>query len=181
MKKLLFVIGSLRKDGFNYQLSSLVKDLLKGDFEINYLDYSNMPYFDQDVEKEGNKVVDKVKDIVINSDGIVIFTPEYNLSYPGVLKNLLDWLSRPLKLNDFNSGTAMFGKKVSLLGIGGKNGTKFCLDKLTDLLKFMQVNVMDSNLGFIVNNEAWMDNKVNLNKEQLDELKLFTQKIKDFM
>ena len=181
MKKLLFIIGSLRKDGFNYQLSNYVFDLLKDKYDISYLDYANTPYFNQDVEKEGSNVINDIKNNVMESDGIVIFTPEYNLSYPGVLKNLLNWLSRPLKLNDFNSGTAMMGKKVCLLGIGGKNGTKLCLDKLTDLLKFMQVELLDDKVGFIVNNEAWVNNKVVLDNNQLEELKLFIKKIKDFI
>ena len=111
MKKILFVIGSLRKDSFNRKMAAEVEKILSGRAEISYLDYYNLPYMNQDIEFPAPETVAKVRATVQNVDGLWFFTPEYNYSYPGVLKNLLDWLSRPLKANDFASGTAVLGKK----------------------------------------------------------------------
>ena len=181
MKKLLFIIGSLRKSGFNYQLSKEVYEKIKTKYEITYLEYSNIPYMNQDLENPELEIIKNIRKRIMENDLILIFTPEYNYSYPGVLKNLLDWLSRPLKYNDYNSGTAVLNKKVAVTGIGGKNKTNDARLKLIELLKAMTMNVLDYSIGFQVNNEAWVDNKVLLNDNQIDELNTFIEEVEAFL
>ena len=181
MKKILFIIGSLRNNGFNYQLSKEVYEILKDKYEISYLEYSNIPYMNQDLENPELEIIKNIRTQIMENDLLVIFTPEYNYSYPGVLKNLLDWLSRPLKYNDYNSGTAVLNKKVAVTGIGGKNKTNDARIKLLDLLKTMKMNVLDDSIGFQVNNEAWIDNKVSLSDEQLNELNIFIKELETFI
>ena len=181
MKKLLFIIGSLRKDGFNYQLAKTTESLLKDKYEISYLKYDNIPYMNQDLETPVLNEISNIRNEVINSDGIIIFTPEYNNSYPGLLKNLLDWLSRPLVYNDYSSGTAVKDKKVAITGIGGKNKTLDARTKLIELLTFMGMNVLEYSAGFQVNAEAWKNNKVILSDGQVEELRLFINKCIEFI
>ena len=85
----------------------------------------------------------RVRDEVSKADGIWVFTPEYNHSYPGVLKNLLDWLSRPVKKGASRTETAIAGKKVTISGVGGRNATATVRAKLKELIQFMQADVMD--------------------------------------
>ena len=85
----------------------------------------------------------RVRDVVSEADGIWIFTPEYNHSYPGVLKNLLDWLSRPVKKGASRTETAIAGKKVTISGVGRRNATATVRAKLKELIQFMQADVMD--------------------------------------
>ena len=113
-KKVLFIIGSLRKKSFNRQLAAKCREILmqKG-AEISELEYSDIPFMNQDSEMPVPASINRVRAEVAAADGIWIFTPEYNFAVPGVLKNLLDWLSRPLVPGDFTSGTAIAGKKVT--------------------------------------------------------------------
>ena len=135
----------------------------------------------QDIENPELEIIKNIRTQIMKNDLILIFTPEYNYSYPGVLKNLLDWLSRPLKYNDYNSGTAVINKKVAVTGIGGKNKTNDARIKLIDLLKTMKMNVLEDSIGFQVNNEAWIDNKVILNDNQMNELNTFIKEVENFL
>ena len=90
MKKILFIIGSLRKQSFNREISEMVKDLLKGKAEVTELDYSQVPFINQDDEYPAPQAVADARKAVAEADGVWIFSPEYNYSYPGhVLTTLL--------------------------------------------------------------------------------------------
>ncbi|MBQ3875310.1 MAG: NAD(P)H-dependent oxidoreductase, partial [Bacteroidaceae bacterium] len=96
MKKVLFVVGSLRKQSFNRQVSEFVKILLDGKVQVSELDYADIPFVNQDIEFPTPPSVDRVRKQITEADAIWVFTPEYNYSYPSVVKNLFDWLSRPM-------------------------------------------------------------------------------------
>ena len=100
MKKILFIIGSLRKESFNKKLAKEVEEMLDGRATVEYLDYSDVPLMNQDIEFPAPEAVKRVREKVAKADALWIFTPEYNYSYPGHLKNLIDWLSRPLVAGD---------------------------------------------------------------------------------
>lgn len=114
MKKILFIIGSLRKQSFNREISEMVKDLLKGKAEVTELDYSQVPFINQDDEYPAPQAVADARKAVAEADGVWIFSPEYNYSYPGHVKNLIDWLSRPVDPADRNAPTVLAGKKLVL-------------------------------------------------------------------
>ena len=151
-KKILFIIGSLRKKSFNRQLAAKCREILEksGNVEITELDFSDVPFMNQDVEMNLPTAVSRVRTEVAAADGIWIFTPEYNYAIPGVLKNLLDWLSRPLVPGDFASGTAAAGKKVTMSGVGGKNATQNVRADLKKLLDFIEVLAKDKDNAWFV-------------------------------
>ena len=91
--KLLFIVGSLRKDSFNLQLAQAAAKYLEGKAEVEFLDYKNVQFFNQDIEFPAPPEVAAIREAVNAADGLWIFSPEYNHYFPGVLKNLLDWLS----------------------------------------------------------------------------------------
>ncbi|MDD7536882.1 MAG: NADPH-dependent FMN reductase, partial [Bullifex sp.] len=95
MKKILFIVGSARKGSFNRQLAGQAEKLLEGRAEVAYLDYSSIPLMDQDIEYPAPSEIERVRKACIEADALWFFTPEYNHSYPGAVKNLIDWLSRP--------------------------------------------------------------------------------------
>ena len=91
--------------------------MLKGQAEVSYLHYADLPFINQDIEFPAPESVVRVRQAVQEADGIWIFSPEYNYQIPGVLKNLLDWLSRPLAPNDWERGSAVKGKSVTISGV----------------------------------------------------------------
>ena len=182
MKKILFIVGSLRKQSFNRQLAALAEKMLEGQFNIQYLDFEDVPLMNQDLEANTPAPVARVRKEVLAADGIWIFTPEYNFSYPGLLKNLLDWLSRPMDISDFTNPTAAADKKVTASGAGGNNQTASCRAKLNDLLEFMKMQVMkEPQTGIALGVEAWTKGEFNLTDEQVAQLKAQAEKFAAFV
>ena len=190
MKQILFIIGSLRKNSFNRQLAKIAEDLLKDRFKISYLNFNDIPYMNQDWEIKGQSQcltqeqerIHQVRQEILKADGIWIFTPEYNQSYPGLLKNLLDWLSRPMDISNFANPTAVQGKKVTASGAGGRNKTKSCREKLNELLEYIKMDVMkEPQAGIALGTEAWVKGEFHLTEEQLNELKIQAEKFVEFI
>jgi chromate reductase, NAD(P)H dehydrogenase (quinone) len=102
------IVGSLRKESYNMQLAKTMQDRYKGKMNIQIADIRSLPHFDQDEENNPPQPVKEFKEAIANADGVMIITPEYNWSVPGVLKNALDWASRVDKV--------FIGKPVMTLG-----------------------------------------------------------------
>jgi chromate reductase len=171
MKKILFMIGSLRKQSFNREVSELVKNLLQGKAEVTELDYSAVPLMNQDIEYPAPQAVSDLRRAVSEADGVWIFSPEYNYSYPGHVKNIIDWLSRPVDPNNREAPTVLAGKKFTLTGAGGKAATAGCRKQLTSLLTVLKADVMiEGQTGIALNLEAWTEGRMILTDEQKDQL-----------
>ena len=170
MKKILFIIGSLRAKSFNRQLANVAKEIIGNRAEVPELDYSDLPLLNQDIEQPEPAAVARIRKAVSEADGLWIFTPEYNMSYPGHLKNLLDWISRPVKPMDYGTPTCINGKRVAVSGAGGKAATAHCRAKLTELLSFMKADVLTEQTGIAVPAEAWGTDILTLTDEQKAQL-----------
>ncbi len=103
--------GSLRKQSYNRSLLAAAADYLPGDATLEQYDISDVPLYDQDVLDTGGypPAVQRFRDRLAAADAVLIVTPEYNYSVPGVLKNAIDWASRPPS-QPFN------GKPVAIMG-----------------------------------------------------------------
>lgn len=171
MKNVLFIVGSMRERSFNRQLAKVTEGMIADRCNVKYLDYRDLPMMNQDLEMPVQPVVERVRKDVVEADALWIFTPEYNFSYPGVLKNLLDWLSRPMDMSNFQNPSADLGKKVAISGAGGKNMTQSCRAKLTELLDFMKMDLMhESQTGIALGLEAWTKGELSLTDGQRAEL-----------
>ena len=104
MKKGVAIIGSLREESVNRQIFNNYKRLAQDSFMLEEGKISEIPLFNQDIEKEPESVSALAK-LISKSDGVIFFSPEYNYSIPGVLKNAIDWLSRN-DLKPFNNKLA---------------------------------------------------------------------------
>lgn len=171
MKKILMIAGSLRQNSFNMQLAREAAGMLKGKAEVSFLEYGDIPYMNQDIEFPAPEQIVRVRDEVSCADGIWIMTAEYNYSYPGTLKNLLDWLSRPVRKGASRSETVFYGKKVTVSGAGGKNATAGARAELKKLLKFMNADVMEeSETGVALDTEAFQTDILKLSEESRKSL-----------
>lgn len=170
MKKILFVVGSMRKESFNRQRANIIAEELKGKAKVSFLSYGDIPFMNQDIEFPTPEEILRVRSEVEGADGLWIFTPEYNSSYPGVLKNLLDWLSRPHKPNDYANGSSVTDKKVAISGVAGKSAAAGSRGKLKDLLEIMGMKVMETQVGVTINPEAWANNELTLSDDKKEEL-----------
>lgn len=118
MMKVAAFTGSLRKGSFNHGLLAAAQELVPAGVEIEILDVGLLPLFNQDLETNLPQAVKDFKSKVKAADAILIATPEYNYSIPGVLKNALDWGSRPYGDNSFED------KPAAIMGAsGGMTGT----------------------------------------------------------
>ena len=109
--------GSLRKDSFNKALLRTAADLLPNDAEMEIFDLEGIPPFNQDLENEPPAPVIEFKRKIKAANALLIVTPEYNYSIPGVLKNAIDWASRPYAENAFaNKPVAFMGASIGMLG-----------------------------------------------------------------
>jgi chromate reductase len=106
------IAGSLRKESYNRALLRAAQELAQEGLEIAIFDQvATIPLFNADVEKEGDpEPVLALKRAIGSADGLLIATPEYNHGVPGLLKNLLDWASRP------PGESVLDGKPVGLIG-----------------------------------------------------------------
>ena len=177
MKKILFVIGSLRAKSFNCQVANVAKELIGNRAEVLELDYSDLPLLNQDIEQPEPLAVARIRKAVSEADALWIFTPEYNSSYPGHLKNLLDWLSRPVIPLDYGTPTCINGKRVAVSGAGGKAATANCRAKLTELLAFIKADVLPEQTGIAIPAEAWGTDVLTLTEGQKAELRVQADKL----
>lgn len=140
--KILAIVGSLRKDSYNRQLAFAAKEILGDQVDFKLLEYQDVPLMNQDIEYPAPEAVKRVREEVKSADGIWFFTPEYNHFFPGVLKNLIDWLSRPISDKE---PQVLAGKPAAISGTTpGMSGTGLAQDHLVTLISFLNMNVMNS-------------------------------------
>lgn len=114
---ILGLAGSLRANSFNKSLLRAAVNLAPAEANIETFDLEGIPGFNQDEESNPPEKVKELKRKVEEADAILFVTPEYNYSVSGVLKNAIDWASRPYGENSFNGKpAAIMGASISMLG-----------------------------------------------------------------
>ncbi|MBP7767563.1 MAG: NAD(P)H-dependent oxidoreductase [Prevotella sp.] len=172
MANILFIVGSFRKGSFNGQVAKLAEGFIGDRATVSYLDYSDVPFINQDEEFPAPAAVARLRQTVADADAVWVFTPEYNYSYPGVLKNAIDWLSRPVDPANWTAPTVLAGKLFTASAAGGKLGGSKSLEKLNELLNLLGAKVADvPQTAIALNSEAWTEDKMILTDEQKQEVK----------
>ena len=136
--QLLGISGSLRKNSFNTALLRAAQELAPAGMSIGAADISTLPLYNEDVREKGYPApVQVLRDQIKAADAVLIATPEYNYSIPGVLKNAIDWASRPPE-QPFD------GKIVGIVGASpGRLGTARAQYHLRQCFVFLNAAVLN--------------------------------------
>ena len=178
-KNILLVVGSFRKNSFNQSLADYIAETLKNEANVEFLNYRNLPILEQDTEYPAPEQVIDIRNQVRKADALWVVSPEYNGSYPALLKNLLDWLSRPEKPFDRDTLTVIAGKPVTVSAAAGFTEGKFVRENLSTLFSYIRMNPMPRNgAGIILPMEAWQTGILTLTDEHKE---IINRQVKDFL
>lgn len=109
--------GSLRQQSYNRAILAAALEMVPDNATLEVFDLEGIPPFNQDLEQQPPERVKEFKAKIRSADAILIATPEYNYSIPGVLKNAIDWASRPYGDNAFDGKpVAIMGASIGMLG-----------------------------------------------------------------
>ena len=163
--KILGIPGSLRKGSYNLSALRAAQQLAPPDVELEIFDLHGIPPFSEDDEKNPPAPVTEFKRKIREADAILFATPEYNYSIPGVLKNAIDWASRPYGDNAWN------GKPVGLMGASvGVLGSARAQYHLRQVFVFLNVHSLNQPEVFIANASQKFDAQGNLTDEKTKEM-----------
>lgn len=169
--------GSLRKQSYNRSLLAAAEDYLPEGVTLEQYDISDIPLFDQDVlDNEGYPpAAQRFRDRVAAADAVLIVTPEYNYSVPGVLKNTLDWASRPPS-QPFN------GKPVAIMGASdGPWGTIRAQLHLRQVLVFLNAYPVQQPQVMVPKASEKFDDRGRLTDERTgDQVRALLQALADW-
>jgi len=179
--KVLGIVGSLRQASYNRALMRAAQEMVPDGMTIEVADISKLPLFDEDIESNAPQEVKTLKQQIEAADAILFATPEYNYSVPGVLKNAIDWASRPYGNNSFDGKpAAIMGASVGMLGTGR---AQYHLRQMFVFLNVFPLNTPEVMVPFAsdkVNGEGTLTDEKTREKirELLQALAAWTQKLK---
>ena len=137
MKKFIAISGSLRNGSFNTNLLQAAIELAPEGVEIKMMEIGSLPMYNQDLEAAFPQEAQMLKDAIEGADGVIFATPEYNRSIPSVLKNAIDWASRPWGQNSFAK------KPILILGASvGPIGTAVAQNHLKTIMNYLDTHVV---------------------------------------
>ncbi len=142
--RVLGVSGSLRKASYNTAVLRAAQELAPEGMTITIADISEIPPYDEDVRAKGlPESVQRFRDAIAGADAILFATPEYNFSMSGVLKNAIDWASRP-------PSQPFADKPISIIGAsGGMGGTMRAQYDLRRSAVFLDMHVLNKPEVFV--------------------------------
>ncbi len=154
------IVGSLRKESFNLKLAKALAKLGKDKFDMKFLQIGDLPLFSQDLEADFPAQATRLKNEIMAADAVLFVTPEYNRSLPGVMKNAIDWASRPYGKNAFA------GKPAAICGASpGAAGTACAQQHLRAILGYLDLSLMGQPEVYLQFKDGLIDNDGNVSVE----------------
>ena len=136
--KTLVLIGGISRDSLNKRFYNEMVKHYAGKLSFSTFEIERLPHYSQDIEGEPPAVVDEFKSMIREAHAVLLLTPEYNRSFPGVLKNAIDWGSRPWGQNLWS------GKPAAIMGLSiGSIGTYGAQNQLKTVCSFLNMHIMN--------------------------------------
>ena len=146
------VVGSLRRDSLNRKLATALARLAPPEFSFKQVEIGDLPLYNQDDDTSPAESVKRLKGEISAAQGLLFFTPEYNRSIPGVLKNALDHASRPYGQSVWK------GKPAGVIGVSiGAIGTALAQQHLRNILAYLDVPTLGQPEAFIQAKDGLFD------------------------
>jgi chromate reductase len=162
--RILGIPGSLRRASLNRGLLLAAQEVATSDVSIEVLDLAPVPFYNGDVEAIGlPEPVIELRDRITEADALLLAVPEYNHSFTAVLKNALDWASRPRPVSVLRQ------KPVAMMGAGGGSGTMRAQLGLRPVLHSNEAYLMPKPELYLVNAAERFDEDGNLADEKVRE------------
>jgi chromate reductase, NAD(P)H dehydrogenase (quinone) len=162
---ILGIAGSLRRTSYNRGALRAAQELVPEGAKIEIFDLDGIPPFNQDEESNPPAEVKELKERIRAADGILFSTPEYNYSVPGVLKNAIDWASRPYGQSAWND------KPVAVMGASPSNlGTARAQYHLRQSFIFLNMHPLNGPEVMISNAAERFDEQGNLKDAKTREV-----------
>jgi chromate reductase len=157
---ILGIAGSLRQASYNRAALRAAERLVPEGARLDIFDLAGIPPFNQDDERNPPARVAELKRSIRAADAILLVTPEYNYSFPGVLKNAIDWASRPYGDNAWD------GKPVAVMGASAGNlGTSRAQYHLRQVFVFLNMHAVNKPEVMISGAAERFDDQGNLKDE----------------
>lgn len=157
--------GSLRRESYTTKLAKAFKQLAPENVNVDIIDISQLPLFNQDMEVNLPQTVQKLHADIERADAILLATPEYNRSYSPVLKNALDWGSRPEGQNKWK------GKPVAVVGCTPyKLGAFGAISHLRQVLMYLDMPALQQPEFYLGGAEDKFNEKGELTDEETKKM-----------
>ena len=148
------LVGSLRKGSINKAFAHGLAEIAKGKLDFQFIEIGDLPLYNDDLWQDGKgpAPVERMKHAVAKCDAVLLVTPEYNRSIPGVLKNAIDHASRPY------GKSAWAGKPAGVIGASiGVIGTAMAQQHLRNVLAYLDMPTLGQPEAFIHAKEGLFD------------------------
>jgi chromate reductase, NAD(P)H dehydrogenase (quinone) len=181
MVKIIGISGSLRKGSYNTALLRAAKAYLPSNFELELASIAEIPLYNADDEDQNGlpEAVTQLKNKISASDALLIATPEYNHGIPGVLKNAIDWLTRPP-----SDVPMIFGnRKLGLVGASpSRLGTAFSQTAWLPIFRYLNVHPFFGKQLFVATaNQHFNEKNELVNDDTKKALRIFIEGFCDFI
>lgn len=146
------LVGSLRKESLNAQLADALTLLLPNGVSFERQRIDDLPHYNQDDDDKPSAATTRLKQAIRAADGVLIVSPEYNRSIPGVLKNAIDHASRPY------GQSAFAGKPAGILGVSvGAIGTACAQQHLRTVLAYLDMPTFNQPEAYLHAREGFFE------------------------